>query len=195
MTARCPGNRKLAGHRRPCYMGPREVISVACLRSGYGLCSRSTVSSLPERTPSLREDPTPMPLPRFGGRFEILEPVRRCPGVEGLRRIGSRHPRLGAIPDGHAPAYQEQPTRGRRLDGGVLGRLQLWPCPPALPPLARKRRRHAASPATSSTNSTAVCNTTRHLTRPRHFRCRCATRPSDTAVPNLDDPGSGRQVR
>jgi len=55
--------------------------------------------------------------------------------------------------------------------------------------------RHAASPATSSTNSTAVCNTTRHLTRPRHFRCRCATRPSDTAVPNLDDRGSGRQVR
>ena len=74
-------------------------------------------------------------------------------------------------------------------------------CEPARQHYRRGEKTATATPppATSSTNSsassTAVCNTTRHLTRPRHFRCRCATRPSDTAVPNLDDPGSGRQVR
>jgi hypothetical protein len=56
-------------------------------------------------------------------------------GVRGFAGIGDDRARFA-----DARAYQEQPTRGRRLDGGVLGRLQLWPCPPALPPLARKRR-------------------------------------------------------
>jgi hypothetical protein len=47
-------------------------------------------------------------------------------------------------------------------------------------------------PAICSTNSSASCttapNTTSHSTRPRPFRCRCARRPSDTSVANLDDP-------
>ena len=58
---------------------------------------------------------------------EIGDDRARFADARALRPTTDRlpSPGLGAIPDGHAPAYQQQPARGRRLDVGVLGRLQL----------------------------------------------------------------------
>jgi len=58
---------------------------------------------------------------------EIGDDRARFADARALRPTTDRlpSPGLGAIPDGHAPAYQQQPARGRRLDVGVLGRPQL----------------------------------------------------------------------
>jgi hypothetical protein len=78
---------------------------------------------------------------------------------------------------------KNKPARQRRLDVGLLGCLQLRARPPALPPAAGKRRppcRRHPPPVqqTFQPASPLPPKPTRPSTRPRHFRFRCATRPS-----------------
>jgi hypothetical protein len=66
-------------------------------------------------------------------------PVRRRPGIAGLRRLRADHPRLGQVPHRDQAADQEQPARRSRLLLGFHRRRPALPDPEPLPAPTRTR--------------------------------------------------------